>query len=164
MAGFYALNIATQKWHCFCFRGLPEKPSLAQKENKKPQVKSRQKTPKNLLKLSSVTCAVVCSVEFVHYSLRTREELSVSGMLHSCWVSVLLCACPVPASFGSLSYVFCSLFDLQCELKEVKKTNNLKEIQWDNLESNFTGASFKTNSGLTLLYAVTLVYFCTYFV
>lgn len=40
---------------------------------------------------------------------------------------------------------------------------SLKEIQWDNFEFIFTGASFKTNSGLTLLYAVTLVYFCTYF-
>lgn len=61
------------------------------------------------------------------------------------------------------------LFDLQCELKgkkmeKTKKSKKKKEIQWDNFEFSFTGASFKTNSGLTLLYAVTLVYFCTYFV
>lgn len=53
-------------------------------------------------------------------------------------------------------------FDLQHELKEREKGK--KEIQWDTFEFSFTGASFKTNSGLTLLYAVTLVYFCTYFV
>lgn len=62
------------------------------------------------------------------------------------------------------------LFDLQCELKGKKNGKNQekekkkKEIQWDNFGFSFTGASFKTNSGLTLLYAVTLVYFCTYFV
>lgn len=154
MAGFYALNIATQNRTAFVSEVWLRKQACLKRKKKKQTHRQKTQEHSQVVKYN-VCCCMQCWI----CTLLSKDSW---GTLCEWHAALVLSECPAlclsSTSFvWKLSYVFCFYLTYNVSWKK-------KETQWDNFELNFTGASFKTNSGLTLLYAVTLVYFCTYFV